>query len=674
MSSLTRLRLALALFFIALALPTTALIYQAYQRLQWESFHQYQSLAEEFAARIDQGLLYLIASEDARPFTAYSYFNLITPTSGTLLQRSPLAVYPPPATVPGLIGHFQVDSAGRLSVPYVPPPGSDDAQAGLAHEERELRAQLAARIRDILATNRLVAAREREQAGKKTASPLLTETKALDDKDSANQQAEAPSPAAQVAFDNLNAAAPAAAAPSAVASNSLGRVADLNLEQRFQGAPVMADAAKEKVAAQFQLKAKRALRKEAGGLPEMSGAAVLEADQAGARRDLAPRIQTFESEVDAFESSLLASGELVLFRNVWRDGQRHVQGLLIDRERFLSELITAPYGLSPLAHTSSLLVARRGEVLARAAGATSGDYDAGATLRGTLLYQTRLSTPFSDFELIFSVTRLPAGPGATVIAWLAAVLALVLCGGLWLMFRLGAKQLALARQQQDFIAAVSHELKTPLTSIRMYGEMLREGWAPEAKRQTYYNFIHDEAERLTRLINNVLNLARMTRNELKVELREVTVAQLLDLLRSKLDSVVSHAGRHYSLACAPELGAALLKVDVDCFTQVVLNLVDNALKFSSAEQAVEIHIRAGDAGHIEFAVRDFGPGIPKEHSAHIFTLFYRGENALSHATAGTGIGLALVKRLVQVMGGEVSLVNRAPGAEFRVRLPRVAER
>ena len=673
MSSLTRLRLALALFFIALALPTTALIYQAYQRLQWESFHQYQSLAEEFAARIDQGLLYLIASEDARPFTAYSYFNLITPTSGTLLQRSPLAVYPPPATVPGLIGHFQVDSAGRLSVPYVPPPGSDDAHAGLTRDERELRAQLAARMRDILAANRLLATRVREQPGKKADSPLLAENKSLADKDSADQQATAPPPAAQVAFDNLNAAAPAAAAPSAVASNSLGRVADLNLEQRFQGAPVMADAARERAGTELQIKSKRALRKEAGGLPEVSGAAALETDEAGTRRELAPRIHTFESEVDAFESSLLASGELVLFRNVWRDGQRYIQGLLIDRERFLTELITAPYSLSPLAHTSSLLVARRGEVLARAADASSRDYDAAPTLRGTLLYQTRLSTPFSDFELIFSVTRLPAGPGATVIAWLAAVLALVLCGGLWLMFRLGARQLALARQQQDFIAAVSHELKTPLTSIRMYGEMLREGWAPEAKRQTYYNFIHDEAERLTRLINNVLNLARMTRNELKVELREVTVAQLLDLLRSKLDSVVGHAGRHYSLACAPPLGVALLRVDLDCFTQVMLNLVDNALKFSSAEQAVEIHIRPCDAGHIEFAVRDFGPGIPKEQSARIFTLFYRGENALTRATTGTGIGLALVKRLVQVMGGEVSLANRDPGAEFRVRLPRVAE-
>ena len=668
MSSLKRLRVVLGLFFVALALPTAALIHQAYQRLQWESFHQHQSRAEEFAARIDQGLRDLIASEDAQPFTAYSYFNLVAPTSGTLLQRSPLAGYPPAATVPGLIGHFQVDSDGRLSVPFVPPAGSDNAQAGLGGDEREMRVQLAARMRAILAANRLVATRQREQPAT-AASARDAEKKALGDQDSASREAQAPS---QLAFDNLNAAPPAPTSSGSTASNALGRVADLKLEERFQGAPVMAAAANEDGATKSQAKAKRALRKEAGGLPEVAGAAASETDYAGTRRDLASRIHTFESEVDSFESSLLASGELVLFRNVWRDGQRYIQGLLIDRERFLAALVTAPFSLSPLADTSSLLVARRGEVLARAAGAASRDYAAASTLRGTLLYQARLSAPFSDFELIFSVTRLPAGPGATVIAWLAAVLALVLCGGLWLMFRLGAKQLALARQQQDFIAAVSHELKTPLTSIRMYGEMLREGWAPAEKRQSYYNFIHDEAERLTRLINNVLNLARMTRNELTVELREVTVAQLLDLLRSKVDSVVSHAGRQYRLQCAPEIASALLRVDLDCFTQVVLNLVDNALKFSSAEQALEIDVRADGAGHIELAVRDYGPGIPKEQSERIFTLFYRGENARTRATAGTGIGLALVKRLVAVMDGEISVVNRQPGAEFRVRLPRVA--
>ncbi|MCC6707521.1 MAG: HAMP domain-containing histidine kinase [Gammaproteobacteria bacterium] len=672
MTDLRRLRVVLALFFLALAVPTAALIREAYQRLQWESFHQHQLLAEEFTARVEQRLAELMAVEDARPFTEYSYFNLVLPHSGAVLQRSPLANLPPANAVPGLVGHFQVDEQGALSVPFEPPADSDTLQTGLSADERRARQALAARLRDILASNRLLGAaptlaKDVEKRAQTRLAPM-------------DVGAYAPRPApdtrsdqAQQEFDKLN--APKAAAPGAGAapsSQSLGRVADLKLEQNFQGAPVMAEAASADAASTAP--ARQALRKERSALPALSDESKQKKHGRNAQGKDGARIHTFESEIDRFNSSLLASGELVLFRNGWRDGQRYVQGLVIDREQFLKTLVSTPFRASALAGSSRLVVARHGEVLLRADGDTARDYGRATTLRGTLLYQGRLSAPFNDFELIFSVTELPAGPGTKVIGWLALVLALVLGGGLWLALRLGTRQLALARQQQDFIAAVSHELKTPLTSIRMYGEMLREGWAPEGKRQEYYQFIHDEAERLTRLINNVLNLARMTRNELKVDLREVTVGELMDLVRSKLESVVQHAARRYSLDCPTALHAARVEVDLDCFTQVLLNLVDNALKFtdtgSGADSAIEVAVRAGDAHHVEFTVRDFGPGIAKEQMSRIFALFYRGENALTRATAGTGIGLALVKRLVEVMGGEVTVTNREPGAEFCVRLPR----
>ena len=678
MTPLVKLRLALALFFLALAVPAVALIYQAYLRLQWETFHQHQSLAEAFAGRVDQSLRDLMRVEDARSFTEYNFFNVVAPSSASLLQRSPLAIYPPPASVPGLIGHFQVDTQGVFSTPFVAPVEIHDAGAAIDPQERQRRQALAARMQEILAANRLLSAGagDKQRYPAATASPVERQEQALIERDDGQLSGAAPAavsadaPPAQVAFDSLNEAASnrLSSLPS-LAVNKLGRVDDLKLEQQFQGKAVMADAEKKDQVEQAA-KAKRSLRKEASVQYELRPRAATTALTDERRRtNNALRIRTFESEVDGFETSLLDSGELVVFRKVWRDGQRYVQGLLIDRERFFAALATAPFDASALAHSSALLVARRGEVLARDAGTASRAYDTAGELRGTLLYQSRLSAPFSDFELIFSVTRLPAGPGAVVIGWLAAVLALVLCGGTALMYRLGARQLALARQQQEFIAAVSHELKTPLTSIRMYGEMLREGWAPEGKRQEYYSFIHDEAERLTRLINNVLNLARMTRNELKVDLRGVTVAQLVDLLHSKLGSVVSHAGRRYELNVAAGLAEQVVMVDLDCFTQVFLNLIDNALKFTGGEQALQISVRSDAERDIEFAVRDFGPGIPKDQLERIFALFYRGENALTRATAGTGIGLALVKRLVEVMHGRIAVVNRQPGAEFRVLLP-----
>ncbi len=675
MTALNKLRVLLAVFFCALAVPTVALMMQALDRLQWEAFHQHQQLAEEFAVRIDKRLTELIRTEDARAFTEFAFFNVVNPTASNLLQRSPLANLLP-AALPGLIGYYQIDTAGVFSAPFLPPAGSDPTAAGISLEELVRRQALAARMQAILRHNHLLA----ETGGLRQPLPAI---KAVAEDDHASlastteselhdkrKDAAMLAPSAQTAFDRLNEAkTDSAAAPARAALNSLGRVADLKLERAYAAdAPAAGEASKQAAPAGDQ---KRALRKEQSVLLESVQASRESA--AAPRADEASRVRIFESEIDAFQMSLLESGELVLFRKVWRGGERYVQGLLIERDPFLAEALATPFADTALSRMSNLVVAYRGDILTAFNGALARSYLANEPLRGTLLYQTKLSAPLSELELIFSINQLPAGPGGRVIAWLGAILAVVLCGGTLLMYRLAARQLTLARQQQDFISAVSHELKTPLTSIRMYGEMLREGWAPEEKRQTYYAFIHDESERLSRLINNVLNLARMTRHELQINLQAITVGQLLDLVRSKAGSVIEHAGRRYDITYEAELAEIAVLVDVDFFTQIMLNLVDNALKFSAkaADQHLEIEVRAANRKQLEFAVRDFGPGIARDQLAKIFGLFYRAEDALTRETVGTGIGLALVSRLAQAMKGQVEAVNRRPGAEFRLRLPRV---
>jgi signal transduction histidine kinase len=257
-----------------------------------------------------------------------------------------------------------------------------------------------------------------------------------------------------------------------------------------------------------------------------------------------------------------------------------------------------------------------------------------------------------------------------LLVWVSVTLAVVLCGGFWLMYRLAAGQMRLARQQQDFVSAVSHELKTPLTSIRMYGEMLRAGWADEAKKQTYYDYIHSESERLSRLIDNVLKLARFSRGAQTLELKPVPVAELVDIVRSKVGSQVERAG--FELALRNDAPAdAAVRVDADAFVQIFINLVDNALKFSAAAPAkrVELACRRESSGALLFTVRDFGPGVPKEQMKKVFELFYRAESELTRETVGTGIGLALVRQLAAAMGGKVDVRNCEPGAEFRVELP-----
>lgn len=393
--------------------------------------------------------------------------------------------------------------------------------------------------------------------------------------------------------------------------------------------------------------------------------------KAGARAEF--RVQTFESEVDPFEIGLLDTGEIVMFRNVWHGGQRYIQGALIDRARFVDQAVASAYRASSLAAMSDVAVTYRGLPLATLRASTGvASYESSPVtgLAGTLLHRARLSPPFGDLELAFSVNQLPSAPGGLLLLWISLTLAVVLCGGFYFMYRFAVGQLRLARQQQDFVSAVSHELKTPLTSIRMYGEMLKAGWADDAKKQTYYDYIHSESERLSRLIENVLQLARLTRSSQQLDVKRVASAELLDMVRSKCATQAERAGFKLAVRDGAPAGTELA-LDADAFAQILINLVDNALKFSSGAERKEIEIasRLETDGSVLFTVRDFGPGIPKGQMKKIFELFYRSPDEIKRATAGTGIGLALVLQLTAALGGRVEVRNCEPGAEFRVSFP-----
>jgi signal transduction histidine kinase len=685
----------LVVFFLALTIPAGILIYQAYSQLKWEAFHQHRLLAEELAARIDSRYSQLLNEEETRSFTDYAFLVVAGDPAANFVQRSPLSAYPVSTAIPGLLGYFQVDAAGAFSTPLLPQAGVEPAAYGISATEHDQRLALAGRMQQILGRNRLLRDGVSGTAGKaggteyreRTDRPAAAYAPEADtDRDSAgrlsledatahSRQLEQP-PAGQAAFDRLNEAAPREQELKQKHSKALGRVEDLQLDSRFQALP-----AEERQVGpddtQVPLTEKRAARKERSALPEpVSGTALSYAEPVhetetipAAPSSSALRIQTFESEIDPFEVSLLDSGHFVLFRRVWRNGQRYIQGALLEQQPFLRGVIRSTFRETALSQMSDLIVAYQGNVLAAFSGQAARSYLSSAEeLRGELLYQRRLTAPLNGIELIFSVNRLPAGPGGRVISWVAAILVLVLVGGFYLMYRLGAGQIDLARQQQDFVSAVSHELKTPLTSIRLYGEMLREGWADDTKKQTYYDYIFDESERLSRLITNVLQLARMTRNDLQVDLKPVSAGELMDTIRSRIETQVERAGFEFILDCTDAAARSTIRVDPDYFTQIIINLVDNAIKFSARAErrAIEITCALGQDGSVVFTVRDYGPGVPRDQMKKIFKLFYRSENELTRETVGTGIGLALVHQLVVVMDGEVDVVNKSPGAEFRV--------
>ena len=676
--TIQRLKYLLLAFFIALALPTSILVYQAYGQLKWEAFHQHQLLARELSLRIDARFQELIEREENRPISDYAFLNIAGNQESAFLQRSPLSQFPLASDVPGLLGYFQVDGTGQLQTPTV--PRENASVYGISADELRQRLDQENRLRAILGQNRLVkraeanpvisaspAESEEAAPGREMTSSILTEeeptAEVLSFSDEDNTQGLS-------VFDSLN-------SPSKIASKeqkaekSSGRVSDLKLDDRYQ----VAQQLQEKKASESKKRKNNSSRKETTVLPEAiaidgfsSESNELDNVSGLLSRQQVARIRTFESEIDSLEFSLLDSGQLVLFRQVWQDGERYVQGMLFDQKIFVEALIKKAFEESTLVEVSNLILAYQGNVVRLFGASYAPNYqNNGSKERSELLYQTRLVAPFSDLELIYTLARLPIGAGGQIILWSTFILALVLIGGVFMLYRLGAVQIGLARQQQDFVSAVSHELKTPLTSIRMYGEMLREGWADEGRKKFYYDFIFNESERLSRLINNVLQLARLSRSEQDAHLESISVAVLIDDLSSRLDSQLQQAGFCAAINCDKAAKEKTLKIDRDWFAQIMINLVDNAIKFSAnaEKQVVDLGCQL-QQGRVVFSVRDYGPGIAKDQMKKIFKLFYRSENELTRETVGTGIGLSLVQQLASAMQADVDVLNRDPGVEFRV--------
>ena len=681
-----RLKVLLSIFFLALAVPTAVLIWQAYGQLRWEAYYQYRGMAEELTLRIDESLRERIIEAERRSFADYAFLVLAGNPSANFLQRSPLAAYPVDAGPPGVLGYFQVDAQGDFSTPLLPPEGTDPGSVGIDAEEYAQRRELADRLRDILRDNRLVRYQPREReltgrvadrAGAEQDGPIPIPGETAEAQDTSYSQrifdslgkVQRDEGATAVSARNARSDDDAVRHPAgpAVQNDSLGNVADLKLEPAYREkvSELEEKSARRAPAPQYELRSKR---KEQIALPEAASSSAAPAFALDAQ-DAPMRISTFESEIDPLEFSLLDSGHFVLFRKVWRDGQRFIQGILIDRDLFLKAAVSDRFDAAALAATSDLIIAYHDEVLLAPGGRR---YPANPeNPESTLLYRDRFSAPLDSLALIFSVRDLPPGPGARVVGWVTLLLAVVFLTGFYALYRLGMGQLRLARQQQDFVSAVSHELKTPLTSIRMYGEMLKEGWAGEEKRQQYYEYIHDESERLTRLISNVLQLASITRNEPNLAMRSIAVSELMERTEARISSQIQRAGFEVVFSHDDRVADTALMIDEDCFLQIVINLVDNAIKFSVAadDKKIEIGSRPSSTGQVVFSVRDFGPGVPRNQMKKIFELFYRSESELTRETVGTGIGLAIVHQLCLAMNGSVDVVNRNPGAEFRVSFP-----
>ena len=225
------------------------------------------------------------------------------------------------------------------------------------------------------------------------------------------------------------------------------------------------------------------------------------------------------------------------------------------------------------------------------------------------------------------------------------------------------------RSQRDFVANVSHELKTPLTSIQGFAQALLDGAADSsAARRQAAQVIYDEAGRMHRLAVDLLDLARLDSGTADMRTGEVDMAALLAGVVDKFRPLSVAAG--VSLESATEAALPRVRGDGDRLAQVFTNLVDNALKFTPRGGTIRIRA-ARDRDELEVVVEDTGPGIRQEDLAHVFERFYQADEARTGGeTHGAGLGLAIAREIILAHGGRISVRSaEGKGAAFRVRLP-----
>ena len=252
-------------------------------------------------------------------------------------------------------------------------------------------------------------------------------------------------------------------------------------------------------------------------------------------------------------------------------------------------------------------------------------------------------------------------------------LSLMIIGGLVLTKHIVSKEMALARLKSDFVSNVSHELRTPLALIRLYAETLELGRITTTeKKQQYYRIIRKESERLTALINNILDFSRIEAGRKEYEFRETDIAELVCNTLDSYRYQIEQQGFKFEENIDSNLPA--VPVDREAIARALVNLVNNALKYSDDEKFLGVKLYRANSS-LKLEVADHGIGITRREQSKIFEKFYRTGDPLVHNTKGSGLGLSLVRHITQAHGGEI-VVESTPGkgSRFTLSLPISATR
>lgn len=285
-------------------------------------------------------------------------------------------------------------------------------------------------------------------------------------------------------------------------------------------------------------------------------------------------------------------------------------------------------------------------------------------LNDTLTITRQLPYPLQDWSIRYTSTAAIADNRAAIAFATIALLAAITLAAIWI-YRETQRRIRLAKQQVQFVGQVSHELKTPLTNIRLYAEMLKENTDENQSEHRYLSVITEESQRLTRLIQNVLNFNKPPR----LQLTTVAYLPLLQQIEQTFQPHFAASGLSIRQKYATDIDAEdTIITDPDMLTQILNNLMSNAEKYAATGDYVDIEVSKTDTT-LTIAVRDYGNGISKNELKKITQPFYRVNNQITEGIAGTGIGLTIAQQLADYLAATLDIECLEQGMRFSLVLP-----
>jgi len=650
-----RLKLLIMIFCAALCIPLTYLVGRTFQGLEQEETAKLRYFGEKLFDEMEQELSNLVIREESRPVDEYNFYTAGNPTSDDTPESRRSTLSHPPAES-YISGYFQNNPDGSLQTPIVKstahiPPEQASIVARLRavntiFNHRRLSEEDSAKPESIaqqpvIKEESLSEPELKKKSEPGFADPYLNPPEARRFKSYLGKQENRTEQITARQALSMAAAAPnkikaPSAQPPAAATESVYDAPDENVSAEHSSVEGLSWYRKDSASELFESQR---------SAPD------------GTRMG-------FEVEVAPLQSVFIDPAGIFMFRRVMMEGSIYRQGFVIESGKFLRHLADNHFSDQPMARFTrlTLSVSHQGHTVDVLENGT----DTGAA-KFTL---TRFfPQPFGFLNATLTCGSIPASPGRNTLSIMLGSLAGVMLIGLFAIYKSVHTLVDLSERRSTFVSSVTHELKTPLTNIRMYVEMLQQGIAPTPEReQDYFNILGSESARLSRLIHNVLELSRLEKQQRHIHMAEGDIEDVIDEVTSIIRQSLDQDGFTLTVECG---SVPAFEFDREAMIQILINLIENSIKFgkSSPKRRVTLSV-SGHGNQIRISVSDTGPGIPRHALKKVFDDFYRADTRLNQTAGGTGIGLALVKKYVKAMGGTVTASNNPEaGCTISICLP-----